>query len=444
MANLADMRITLRRRLSELDEGLWSDEELKEFLNEAQTVLARDVHSRNHPWSSYHQNMIPVISGAQYYYMPPDFMSLESIAHFRDGYLPRKLVKTNLKHIRLNSNQQGYDSLYQYYEVRGRAAPYIARGVCTQSASNALHDTRGNFSAVAIGDIVHNLTDNSHATVVGFNGGNVTVADWVGGNSMAFYVGDEYRVQQAERDRDLVWVWPVQEFNQPHVYKGPPEQFRLGYEGDRDVQRITRDRQITNLLIRFSRLPEDWSQGNQITVVVRDAAGNLGDDVAESIFGVSRVKTGWNDVNIVPFRLYANTEYWVDAFVNNDDYPITHPDSPFKDSIKMDTVELQTRSNNALELSYIARPRRLANDASICEFPPEAESALYAYAKMLAYEKKNPDGDRTVGMLNIYESQLQKFKQYLELRDESGNDLVGGEVAAFYNQAPGFTEFYGD
>lgn len=419
MANLAEMRLTLRRRLSELDEGLWSDEELKEFLNESQTVLARDVHSRNHPWSSYHQRTIPVVSGAQYYYMPPDFMSLESIAHFRGGYLPRKLVKTNLKNIRLNSQQEGYDSLYQYYEVRGRAAPYIARGIVTESSQSVLHDERGNFTAVAIGDIVHNLTDNSHATVTGFSGGRVSVGDWVGGNTMAFYAGDEYRIQQAERDRDLVWVWPVQNFSGAIAHKGDPR------------FRVTENSLITQLLLRFKALPENWDQQDRITVIVRDSSGNLADQVAESIFSATRIKQGWNEINIVPFRLHQDVDYRVDI-------------DTYGKNISLDQVELQTKADNALELSYIARPRRLANDSSICEFPPEAESALYAYAKMLAYEKKNPDGDRTVAFLNVYEAQLQKFKQYLELRDESGNDLVGGEVAAFYNQSPGFSEFYGD
>lgn len=419
MANLADMRLTLRRRLSELNEGLWSDEELKEFLNEAQTVLARDVHSRNHPWSSYHQRTIPVVSGAQYYYMPTDFMSLESIAHFRSGYLPRKLVKTNLKNIRLNAHQEGYNSLYQYYEVRGRASPYISRGLVTESSANVLHDDRGNFSAVAIGDIVHNLTEGSHATVVGFSSGRVNVADWIGGNTTMFYAGDEYRIQQAERDRDLVWTWPVQDFSDATAYKGEP-QFRL-----------TLDSHITQLLARFKELPENWDEQDRITIFVRDTTGNLADPVAESVFTATRIKQGWNNVNIIPFRLHQNVDYEIII------------DTYGKDVV-LDQVELQTETENYLELSYIARPRRLANDGSICEFPPEAESALYAYAKMLAYEKKNPDGDQTVRFLNVYESQLQKFKQYLELRDESGNDLVGGEVAAFYNQSPGYSEFYGD
>lgn len=474
----------LRLRLSEVDEddGLWSDEDLKDYLNDSQVVIARDCHSTvSLPWSSKHKHTIPVISGTDRYYMPADFIAPESIAHFRDGYKPRKLIKRSIKDIRLNTYSYGYDTLYAYYEIRGKDSPFVAHGVASHTSENQLIDVRGSFNEVRVGDVVHNTTDNSTAEIKGFSDGKIDLERWVGGTSHKFYAGDEYKVQQVERDTYLCWVWPIQRFEDPISYKGHP----LGK--NRDGFTLDQDRVINLIQLQFEELPEGWQEDTRVTVVVHDENGNLADERLESIFG-ARIRLGYNDLPIVgfdglvpneyseydkvgegkSFRLKQNTKYFIKAYINPDDMPeidveaelqkgtILSESNNIYDADVADYVqsvdyylnvkEVVLRHNNGdfIEVSYVPRPRRMTTDRSISEFPEEAKSVIYAYAKMLAMQKKDPEGRMQVAQQNIYENQLEHFKEYLMLIEESGNDVIGGEEAYHYLDTPGFTEHYGD
>lgn len=483
----------LRLRLSEVDDddGLWSDEDLTDYLNDAQVVIARDCHSTVAlPWSSTHKHTIPVVSGTDRYYMPDDFIAPESIAHFRDGYKPRKLIKKSIKDIRLNTYHYGYDTLYAYYEIRGKDSPFVAQGVASDTSENKLIDTRGSFTQVRIGDVVHNTTDNSTAEVKGFSDGSIDLDRWIGGTSHKFYAGDGYKVQQAERDTYLCWVWPIQALQDPIAYQGDPHGngggFMLGDSTRTGVNSdLAQDRVINSVQLRFDNLPKGWQEDNRVTIVVHDEQGNLADERLESIFS-ARIRLGYNDIPISgayqspgvneyseynevgvgrTFRLRQNIKYFVKAYIDIDEVRESYPDDmPFNlqqelnnrtilreaeggiENFYLNMKEVVLRYNNGdyIEVSYVPRPRRMTNDRSISEFPEEAKSVIYAYAKMLAMQKKDPDGRMQVAQQNIYENQLEHFKEYLMLIEESGNDVLGGERALHHLDTPGFTEFYGD
>lgn len=455
MMTLGSLRTSLRRRLSEpadddvsiepIEIGLWSDADLDSYINEAQIVVARDSHSTvHHPWSSSHKNTTPIVSGAEFYYMDPDFLVMESVAHFREGFRPRKLVKANIKNLRLNNYYYARDTRYAYYEVRGREAPFIAYGVATATHKDGsqLEDTNGEFDSVRIGDVVHNLTDNSTADVTGFSSGFIRLDNWIGGTSQAFFEGDEYRVQQLERSRWLCWVYPPQTVTDP-----------IAYSGTSTAVVVLQDRFINALELKFDKLPNDWQDDSRVSVhIIQRADGEIFDR-----FGAVNIRTGTNKINIRNFRLDQNVNYEVKAYINADDMPelmdldqeVTEGRLEARDStgnyrLKISQVEMRYDNGDFLEFSYVQRPLFLRRDDAFSEFPEEAHSVLIAYAKVLAYEKKDPDGRMHVQMQNIYENQLNKWKEFLELQDESGNDVVGGQMQYFYDDTPSFTEFYGD
>ena len=457
---LANLVRTLRFRVSEIDEdGLWSDEELKSVINEAQIVISRDCHSTVRlPWLSSHKNKIPVLSGADRYYMPHDFLSPESIWHYKNDYLPRKLKKGHVKNYRPHPNFTGYDSQYVRYEIRGKDSPFVAHGVASHTSENQLIDVRGGFSTVRVGDIVHNTTDESTAEVRGFDDGKLALENWNGGTGNKFYAGDGYKVQQAERDTWLCWVWPIQRFQDPIAHEGTPYGFKLD-----------RDRVINGLELQFERLPDNWHEDNRVTIVVHDEHGNLSDPRVESIFS-SRIRLGYNNVinDGTEFRLLQDTNHFVKAYIIPEDMPEIDVDKGLADGtilseseemydadsadyvqavnyyLNVKSIKVRHSVGDYLEINYVPRPKSLSNPRSISELPPEALSVMIAYAKTIAWEKKDPDGRMHVQMQNIYENQLQKFIDFMELIDESGNDMIGGEYEDYYTTSPGYTVFYGD
>ena len=459
---LAGLIRAIRFRLSEVlvgdERGLWSDDEIKDLINEAQVVIARDCHSTVRlPWLSSHQNKIPVLSGADRYYMPYDFLSPESIWHYKEEYFPRRLKKGNIKSYKPHPNFTGYDSQYVHYEIRGKDSPFIAHGVASATSERELIDIRGTFNDVRVGDIVHNTTDESTSEVVGFTAGKIILDNWVGGTSHKFYAGDGYKVQQAERNHYLCWVWPVQRFKDPIAHEGTPYNFS-----------VNQDRVINGLEIQFERLPENWQEDSRVTVVVHDDQGNLADERVESIFS-SRIRLGYNQIGEgFEFRLNQDRNYFVKAYIIPEDMPEIDIDRGLADKtifsesenvydedtadyvqavnyyLNIKSVKLRHSIGDYLEVNYVPRPRALTNPKSISEFPPEALSVMVAYAKTIAWEKKDPDGRMHVQMQNIYENQLQKFIDFMELIDESGNDSISPAEEDYYTTSPGFTEFYGD
>ena len=111
-------------------------------------------------------------------------MFLESVAHFYPGYSPRTLIEENVQNIRLNirSKNSRYQARYQFYEMRGRSSGYIGIGVAEENSdASSLRDVNLNTSGLRVGDLVHNINDESYAPIDNFGSGIINLGEWIGG-----------------------------------------------------------------------------------------------------------------------------------------------------------------------------------------------------------------------------------------------------------------------
>ena len=397
-ATLNEMIRRLRARLGEVapeaGRGTWDDNlELQMHVNNAQEAFARDMHTRGEPWSEIVDTIIRVRHRAEYYLMPDNFMVEEKVAHHAPTWGNRELTKGHVQDVRLNIHDNiNYTTIYSIYEVRGREAVYVAVGTANVGSNDELLiDDDANFSEVRVGDIVHNLNDESQANVVGFRQGRVELGEWRGGYSQRFYAGEGYRIAARERTADQLWVYPPVSVDDNAV---PLADFSAFDTSLPFV--LAADVQLVNVDITISELPTDWQEDDVFSFQVRDQ--DRGDAVVVgSEFAFQKARMGINTVpNFLPFRLRQNTNY------NFESTP----------GVTISGLKFYEESNNYLRVNYTPLPKPLIYDDSVCEFKREFIEPILDYAQMLAEDKIDPDGKLFQKNVNRYEWNTDKARDY--------------------------------
>ena len=424
MATLEELEDRLRFRISEIDPGLWSSEEIKMVLNMSQVEVAKDCQQRGREWSAKMQYRIPVEDGREYVVFPEDFMFEESLVHYFPGYSPRTLYKENVQNILFNAwnANNRYETRYKYYEVRGRTAGYIRIGTA-EEGSNAerLVDENLMVSGIRVGDLVHNINDGGYAPILGWGSGYITLGDWIGGVSGRFYLGESYRIQRPERTRYQCFLWPLVRAESPVVYEGIP----VGFSLDKDVL-------VKQIDFRVSVVPDDWEEDD----VVRVSTYQDGTLLPDLRWGQQQVRLGYNTLTtLIPFQMdQMSVRGGIDS-----SYEFV-----FAGGVTVDRIRIESETDNYLLLNYIALPRPMVNSQSICEFPDEYLEPLLDYAKLLAYDKKDPSGQFRTLHLNQYYESRDRTRQYKTVAAPSpGNASIMGR-RYFRENNQGFTSFYGN
>ena len=421
--NLEQLIRLLRISIGETgtSDGLWSDSELQDLLNRGQIAVARDISTRNHPWAQFMHAEVPCVSGAEYYLLPWNVMRIRQVSHEQKGQKKQKLVKANIQQASMNSFIDNYGYRYLYYEVVGKAAPYIAKGVASTTADEILTDPHGDFSRVRRGDIVHNITDNSMAIVDGFQSGLLSVTDWRGGSSQRFEAGDDYRVQQAERLQKQLWVYPILDFNSQDVFSGLPDSIVL-----------SADVAVDTLRFQVMNLPEDWEDDNNVAIYITD---NSDDPSLIGPFSGYKIRQGWNEIKAGRFEMLQGLTYQLEARINNVDHEL----------LTIDKIELQYLSDNYLKLNYMPEPAYLEYAHSLTELPVEAHDALIAYGKWRSLEKRDATGAMAQVAKAEYYEQVRNYIDYKQMESPDENDTWGGEQPDWFSDepTPGFTNNYG-
>ena len=63
----------------------WLNTDMMLLANQAVRMVAEALHSSDYPWDVASEIKMPVVSGAKYYYLTEDALSIESVAHFSAG-----------------------------------------------------------------------------------------------------------------------------------------------------------------------------------------------------------------------------------------------------------------------------------------------------------------------------------------------------------------------
>ena len=433
MATLAELTERLRLRLGEIgvERGTWDNEtELKLYLNTSQVELAKLLHSRGDSWSEKIGIKIPVEDKAEYYVLPANFMVEERIAHHHPNWGYRRLSKENIQDIRYNKfDSLHYSGPYAAYEVRGSTDLYVALGVADAGSNGQqLVDTGANFSDVRVGDIVHNLNDDSHATVSDFFGGTVQIGEWRGGYSQRFYAGDGYRIASRERTADQLWVYP------PLNVKGDIIALQnLQASGANATFRLNEDILINKVEFQVSSLPADWQEDDILSVSFDyfDVDGYT--KVRGSGFGMQKIRIGYNTIpNFQPFRLRQNIDYRFLTF----------------GGASISNLKLYQESDNFIFVNYTPLPAPMLYDYSICEFADEFHEPLLDHAKMLAYDKIFPNGEMYASLRQRFDHSLQKSREFRQVAEAGLTEYVNGYGGSggserMLNSQPGYTLHYG-
>lgn len=431
MASLNELLERLRFRIGETDAAAsrtWSEDELKMVLNLAQVECAKDLHQHGREWSTKMQYRIPVQDDAEYYLAPADFMFEERIAHLLPNYSPKELIKNDVDALRMNTLRNQGQTRYEFYEVQGRASGYIGNGTVILDSNDDgrvnLRDPNLDTTDLRIGDIVHNVEDQSYAEIASFGSGFAQLDNWQGGRAQRFYTGSTYRIQRPERDRHQIFVWPVVKADSPIVYDDVP----TGIVLNKDIL-------VTELYFQATSLPSDWQDDDFIVVSLKEN-GTLR---PQERWGQRQVRIGYNKIQAVtPFRMAQNATYEFE-FVTR-----VNPDNLADNPATISKVRIEIENKNFLEMNYVALPRELTRGDTLTEFPAEYVEPLVDYAKMLAFDKLYPKGELRPVLRGIYEQTRDSTTEYKIKARKGGNDHVAGPTVRHYESNPGYTRIYGN
>ena len=172
---------------------------------------------------------MPIISNSVFYPLPPDFIQMESVDHFRYNRT-RPVLPGAIKNIRNEYNVQ-QSSYYTHYEVRGIINSYVTQGTTTSSSQTQIIDYNGNFTKVRQEDYVYNLSDGSEGRVIDFENGLIIYDKLEGGERNSFEKGDSYAVGTRESTRKMLFVDPPVTNSNSILYQGSPFSFTPSKSG---------------------------------------------------------------------------------------------------------------------------------------------------------------------------------------------------------------------
>ena len=336
------------------------------------------------------------------------------------------------------------------------------------AAGTAILDDEG--SALAANDVVENVTDGSEAAISAVTSATTltfaaqsAVGGLSGGNRNNFELGDYYRVVQKEANRPVMFLNPPTSGNDETAVieftDAADDTYAVGNTAGTN-QKVAQSFLVTrDTVMRSVELYLGASTGTPLgSMVVRietDSAsapsGTLADFRAKAVLDEdSLTASAWNKfVFRTPFRLAANTTYWIMAEIPaqsgyyaspNNNYRVwsydsgggyangnaaTYNGSAWTAASANDMlfkVNAAT-SDESLYVHYAALPTTMSADATIMELPYIAEETVLRYAMWLGLRKKFTVGGQADNAYQMYQMALDELKRWVH-RD--GTQGYGG------------------
>ena len=412
LLTLSQLRRELRQRLGSAGQGFWADEDVDLALNSAQRQVAEYLHTPETPWDVASLYQIPCVSGQNRYHLPLDALSIDTITHIREGYRKTELLETNIGRLRNNDYDYTYDSTYSYFEIRGSDSPYISEGVATGGSNNQLIDvslSRDNqlpFVGICPGDLVFNLADeNASASVLSVESGTeLIIGNWQGGQRRSFANGDGYRVEQLERTYKTIWIYPVVSFKPKDVlsaykYTGPT----LGFLGTPSAFTPEVDTSITQIGVEITNLD---GYDRDTSLIVNIVAAGAQEDILWK-WAIDAPKP-YNLIETNEIYVKGGTEYLIDI-TNAESNPVDVANPPNNRAEKVELFGADDRTNHLL-VDYVPYPTPLINESSITELKGHHLEPLYAIAKKILWEQRDPESNSIIVFDQVAKQKLLDAK----------------------------------
>ena len=416
MMTLKQLKNGLRTKLGELSDGTWGSykygdstdvvDEHKDALNQSQVNVGRDIFDpETYPLTKTSVDL-PINTGATFYSLPADFLAMERVTH-KVGNRNRPVLPGSIKNVA--SDAANYTGpYYRHYEVRGRMNTYVATGTVQTASDNQINDSNGNFSSVRVGDYVYNLTDSSEARVVEFQSGQVVFDQLEGGMRNTFDVGDSYAIGTSEAIRKMLLVDPPVTNSNTIIYDGRSDSI----SGQAGV--------VQEVYVSHTSLPSDWTDQSTANYKI------FKDNKLVKEWGQVGIRIGTQQIGFEPFQVQEGVVYHITC---TDETGAT---------IDISNVRLELLSRDRLVISYARRPRTLTRDDSVCEFDVEFREAILQGAANILIEKVADNNVTPRLLLDKYEYEIAKVKDFLNSLGESGSYELGidayGQPIDYINQ----------
>ena len=429
MITFLEIEAVARMRVGETAPGFWSSADVLLVANQAQKLVAKDVSTRDHPWSILQETAVPVVSGTDKYILECDFMRIEAVSHQKLGCEPVQLTKANIKSMRLNNYQNFGDTNYRFYQVAGNVGGVVATGVATGGSAVTLQDTNltKDWANVRVGDRVVNESDgNAHAEIISINNtaSMIGLKAWIGGNEQAFKYGDTYLIQHKERTLKTLWVYPIVTFDNPIVY-----------QGGIDSISVAQDSGVVSMEINIpaANIPADIPPDADALVQLQARSGANWAELHN--FGIDDLKSGENIVLGTSFLIDRETEYRIVINYGPDATAVSTTGA---------TVTMFGQTSDYLKVDYVPYPAPMVDGCSYCELDDFLHESMFRKMKQLMIEKKESLSPILVQLQNEYEVEIQKAKRDMRNFDESGIDHVVNSNSMDVNYANnGYTTNFG-
>ena len=412
---LRQMKNGLRRRMGEPLQGTWGKfryqedredektDELADALNDGQYQVSLLIYNpETYPLIRI-DSEIPVVSGQNIYALEEDFIAVEEMRYVR-GSQSYPMYRRSIKSVRSGSERPIVGGIIRYFDYQGMTSVYISEGAIEETSENTLIDSNGEFARVRVGDIVHNITDDSQGEVISFESGRVVVDGLQGGRSNAFVRNDSYGIATQEENRWALQTYPKVTTTDKIIYSGSPTSFMVNADDVVNTRGIS---------ILVSDIPSDYEDDEVILFRIFEDGMLVMNDLGPSELGRDSIREGWNPLKIhdrgynFPIQFKQNIEYEVQA-VRDDG-----------SSFAISQVRLATQRRDRMLNTYARSPRKLKTDQSVCEFPNEFLEAVYDRAKIYLHDKLNPEGVSPQLYAN-FEKSIANIKMNLTVRDETG------------------------
>lgn len=439
MATLRQMKNGLRRRMGEPLQGTWGKfkyeerigdqlyDELGESLNDAQIELARDIYTpESYPLIRY-DSEIKIVSGQDVYTLERDFLGVEELRYIR-GSQSYPMTRRSIKSVRRFYDRTYSGAILQYYDYQGLINTFIAEGVIDADSENTVLDTGGDFGSVRVGDVVHNITDDSQGIVKSFTSGRVVVDSLQGGRANVFMRGDSYGIATQEDTRYALQVYPKVTATDRMIYEGIPDPFMVSAS----------DVVLANgIQAQFEALPDDYEEDEVIQFSLYEDGQLVENKFGPSEIGRDKLRVGWNTLDFMdsqytfPIQFKENASYSLRA---------TRSDNS---EIDIAQIRLSTQRRDRMLNTYARLPRTMKTENSVCEMPSEFLEGVYVRGKIYLHDKLNPEGV-SPQLWTEYKQYINDYKMHLALRDETGVVDIDTEGEYIdYVRDPKWTPYFG-
>jgi len=231
-----------RQRIQELSAGTWSDDDIKDYLNQSAYDLANDTLCCERVFSA------PVYDGIYQYILPSNFLMCHSLYQYDSDNEYQLLKHVDIEQLLTNQKITSKSNTLTHYAIWGQQANEICTGAPENSPTGAITeivDTTYNFSNLlqpkdsgatrTIYRVIVQKTNSdgtiglSEAAITSFSGNTITFSGGLQGGIDNFDSNTYYSIETYSDTRESLYVNPAPNWTDEDSYGDGFHSLRMFY-----------------------------------------------------------------------------------------------------------------------------------------------------------------------------------------------------------------------